>query len=114
MEEEAPYNNENFYALNDDRQMMFQFSNSNGYNQGGGMKRPQSANIRISKDKLHSKNRMYKRNQNQYDINYNGEEGVAAVSAPDVRAMMGGSAAYREQVLSNNSQYNRSPPKIQK
>lgn len=112
-EEEAPYNNDKIFAVNDDRQMQFQFSNCRENDNEVKVKRPQSANIRVSKDKL-KRNKFYKQNKNKFDINNSGDEGTAAISAPDVRAMVGGSAAFREQVLSNNSQFNRSPPKIQK
>lgn len=114
MEEEAPYIGEKFYAVNDDGQMQFQFSNSQGYDNEVKVKRPQSANIRVSKDKLRNRNKFYKQNKNKYEANNSGEDVNAAISAPDVRAIVAGSAAYREQVLSNNSQFNRSPPKIQK
>ena len=107
------FNNDNFYALNDDRHMQFQFSNTQPYNYGNSSKRPQSASIRVTKDKQ-NKNKLLKRNKNQYEVNYAGEEGLTAVSAPDVKAIIGNSDAYREPLVTNNSQYNRSPQKVQK
>ena len=113
MEDEEPYNNDNFYALNDDKHMQFQFSNTQPYGQERHNKRPQSASIRVTKDK-YNKNRLLKRNKNHQDANYMGEEGMTAGSAPDVKAMISHPAAFREHMITNSSQFNRSPQKVQK
>ena len=113
MEAEEPYNNDNFYALSDEKQLQFQFSNTHPHRQDRRSKRPQSASIRVTKDK-HNKNRLIKRNKNQYDANYNVEDVITSGSAADVKALMGTPGAFRENQITNTSQYNRSPKKIQK
>lgn len=111
--EHLQYNNDNFYALNDDKNMQFQFSNTQPYAFNNVGKRPQSANIRVTKDK-HNKNKQLKRNKNHFDYNYNGDEGVTTGSAPDVKAFVGNTDGYREPLVTNNSQFTRSPQKVQK
>lgn len=77
---------------------------------GRGNKRPQSASMRVSKDK-NQKNKLVKRNKAHYDVRYTGEDIGPFGSAPDVK---GGSGVLRDSLVYNQSQYNRSPVKIQK
>lgn len=113
MDEDVPYNNDQFYAINGDQAHQFEFNNTHSLREGKGGKRPQSANIRITKDKG-SKNKNSNRNVNYPAIWNTDDDGGATSTAPEMRGTMGTSGKFREPLLTNPSQFNKSPSKIQK
>jgi hypothetical protein len=75
-------------------------------------KRPQSANIRITKDRG-AKNKLMRNTNPNQEIGF-GEEGITHETAPDVKAYTDVNTVYRENALTNGSQFNKSPSKFQK
>lgn len=110
---DEPYNNDNFYALNDEQKIQFQFMNTHPTQYGKSSKRPQSANIRITKDKG-TKNKNLKRNQAHQEYRYSAEGGITASSAPDMKERLATTGQFHENGLTNASQFQKSPSKFQK
>lgn len=103
---------QNFYAVNDDQKMQFHFTNTYPTNQNKS-KRPQSANIRITKNSA-SKSRGSRRNKNNPEMRYSAEEGFTQSSVPEYPGEYNPTVAYREPPLTNPSQLHSSPSKFQK
>lgn len=114
MEDEVPYNNDNFYPINNQNTNHYRFMNTQAVKDSKNSKRPQSANIRITKDRG-SKNKLFKRSRPNRDFAYTvAEEGMTAASAPEDRHTMAAPNAFRESLPTNPSQFTNSPSKFQK
>lgn len=109
-DQDIPYNNENFYPLNDDQQMPFNFMQTHPNESNG--RRPQSANIRITKDRAarNKKNNLIKGN---IDVRKSNEDVINYDSAQEIRENLRGAGQYREIALTNQSHFTKSPSKIQ-
>jgi len=111
---DVPYNNDNFYPLNGEQRMPFNFHGTYPSKIAKDSKRPQSASIRVQKDSA-PKQRITKRNQINGELRRSNEGGFIAASAPSVKeGMRESNYQQRDHILLNHSNFIKSPSKFQK
>lgn len=115
MNEDVPYNNDNFYPLNDKQKLPFQFMNTHPSKLSKKCKRPLSAHTKLTEDQ-NARYIITKRNQINQEIRRSTEEGsYIAASATKIKGGVRGlNYQYRECQEANNSKFMKSPSKFQK